>query len=44
MKGESASAGFWIFIAVIMLSTFIIDANAIKDVFMRIVDGCFVPR
>lgn len=44
MKGESAPAGFWIFIAVIVLSTFLIDTNAMKDVFMRIVDGFFVSR
>ncbi len=42
MKGERASTGFWIFIAAITLSTFLIDANAMKDMFMRIVDGFFV--
>lgn len=44
MKSESASTGFWIFIAAVALFTFFLDANAMKDVFMSIFDGCFVSR
>lgn len=45
MKGESASTtGFWIFIAAVALFTFFLDANAMKDLFMGIFDGCFMSR